>query len=70
MRTPTDEAISEIIAVAAELIRGDGLPNEEDEKNGNRRLAIRMMRTNAIRRGNRLKVAVDAIRAELKKGAT
>lgn len=70
MRTPTDEAISEIIAVAAELIRGDGLPNEEDEKNGNRRFAIRMMRTNAIRRGNRLKVAVDAIRAELKKGAT
>ena len=70
MRTPTDEAISEIIAVAAELILGDGLPVELDEKTKSRRKAARQMQVEAIRRANRLKKAVDAIRAERKKGAT
>lgn len=62
MSSEIDDAIRDIIAVAAQLVRGDGLPCEEDEKNGNRRVAVRMMRSEAIRRGNRLKAAVDTIR--------
>ena len=62
-------ALGELIKVAAELVRCDGLPDEEDatQRVGKRRVG--RMRSRSIDRGVRIRDAADTIRRAMKGGA-
>lgn len=66
MLSPIERALGELIRVAAELVRGDGLPSaDEDAPPRLGRKRAEQIRSDAVRRGVAIRDAVDNIRANL-----